>query len=410
LNLPFFIARRYLVSKKSNNAINIISWISVIAIAIGTAALVIILSFMNGLTGLVQSLYNSFDPDIEVTYVKGKNFIPSEDKLQQIKNIKGVKYICFSIEDIALLKYGNKQTVATVKGVSGDFFKMTRFDTMIYEGNKVLKTKNTNFAIVGKGIAYQLSANIKDFITPLVLYSPRRGKTGGINLAESYNEEQVTPGSYFSINDEFDYKYVVVDLEVARTLFDYEKEISSLEIGLENVSYSADVTDEMKKLMGADFQVKNRFQQNKALFSTLETEKLWTFVILVFILIVATFNIIGALTMLIIEKKKDIITLANIGADASFIRKIFMTEGVLITFIGALIGLLIGFLFCYGQTQFKWVTFDEGFVTDAYPVDVQLKDFLMILGAVFLIGSIAAWFPVRFFTKENALEKFRTEI
>ncbi|MBC7862587.1 MAG: ABC transporter permease, partial [Bacteroidia bacterium] len=211
MNLSFFIARRYLVSKKSNNAINIISSISVGAIAISTAAIVVGLSFMNGLTGLVQSLYNSFDPDIEITAAKGKSFVPDEKSIEEIKKIPGVKYVCFAIEDQALLKYGDKQTIATVKGVSKDFIRMTRFDTMCYEGNKVLKTSTQNFAMIGKGIAYQLSTNIKDYQTPLSLYAPHRGRKMALSAEEAFIEEKVIPGSIFSINDEFDFKYIVVD-------------------------------------------------------------------------------------------------------------------------------------------------------------------------------------------------------
>ncbi|MBC7862346.1 MAG: ABC transporter permease, partial [Bacteroidia bacterium] len=195
-----------------------------------------------------------------------------------------------------------------------------------------------------------------------------------------------------------------------KNLFDCDKQVSAIEIGLEDVRQSDDVQGKISSLMGSDYLLKNRFQQNKALFSTLQTEKLWAFVLLIFILVVATFNIIGALTMLIIEKKKDIVTLSNIGADGNFIRRIFMTEGLLITFIGALIGLALGLLFCFLQMKFAFVKFAEGFVTDAYPMDIQAKDFLFILLSVFCIGVIAAWFPVRFFTKKNALDKFRLEV
>jgi lipoprotein-releasing system permease protein len=410
LNIPFFIARRYIVSKKSNNAINIISWISVGAVAIGTAALVIILSFMNGLTGLVKDLYNSFDPDIEITTVKGKTFIPDSLTVQKIRNIPGVKYLNFSIEDVALVKYGDKQTIATVKAVGEDYIRMSGLDGRMEDGFPVLKASDGYYIIMGKGIVYQLGVNVHDKFSRVSLFTPKKGRAAVFNPEDALIEEKLQPGGYFSINDEFDFKYVLIPIESARTLFEYEKEISTIDIGLDDDRRSDEVQSKIKTIVGEGFYVKNRFEQNKTLFNTLKSEKLIVFIVLAFILIVATFNIIGSLIMLIIEKKKDIVTLNNFGAGIKLIRKIFMTEGLLITLTGAISGLLLGTAFCILQDKFHLVTLEgAGTVTSYYPVDMQPGDFVAVIIGVFSIGVLAAWFPVRFLTKESVIDKFRVE-
>ncbi|HWY34081.1 MAG TPA: ABC transporter permease, partial [Nitrosopumilaceae archaeon] len=227
MNLALYIAKRYIVSKKSNNAINVISWISVSAIAVGTCALVIVLSGMNGLTGLVENLYNAFDADIEITSSKGKVFIPDSTLIKKIKSIDGVIYINPTIEDNALLKYDDKQTLATIKGVSTDFFKMSRFDTLIFEGKYFTKEKNNYFTILGKGVAYRLGVNLNNAFVPVSMYSPKRGKSSSINPEDAFIESKVYPSGLFTINDEFDFKYAIIDVEAARNLFGYFNEVST---------------------------------------------------------------------------------------------------------------------------------------------------------------------------------------
>lgn len=402
MNLSLYIAKRYIVSKKSTNAISIISWISVVAIAVGTAALIIVLSGMNGLTGLVQGLYNSFDSDLEVKAVKGKSFIMTEDLNKKIKVINGIEDVAYCIEDKALLKYDEKQTIVTIKGVSKQFESITRFDTLIYEGKYNLRQGNAYYGILGKGVAFRLGVSITDIFDPITLYSPKRGKSKTFNPAEAFNEYKIYPSALFSINDEFDFKYALVDIDLAKQLFDYaDNEVSSLEIKCAPGANLEQTQAELIKVIGKDFIVKNRFQQNEMLFKTLQSEKLWTFIILVFILIVATFNIIGALTMLIIEKKKDIVILNHLGADTKLIRNIFMMEGFLITVIGAVIGLVLGSTLCWLQIKFGFIQFDEGYVVETYPVKVMWQDFVAIIGVVMLIGFFAAWYPVRIFTNKS---------
>lgn len=401
MNFPFFIAKRYLVSKKSHNAINIISGISVVAITIGTAALVIILSALNGLTGLVESLYNSFDADIRITIAEGKTFDPNSLEFQSLKKIKGVKYFTEVIEENALLKYNDQQSLATIKGVSPEFVNATRFDTLVQNGTFDLKRNGVDHAVLGIGVAYLLNVNMGDMYSPLSVYAPKRGNVTSINPEDAFNEERAYVSGIFSINDDFDKRYVIVPIDFARRLLDYKTEVSAIELALEPKANVKKIKEEVKAAIGDKFVVKDRYEQNELLFKTLKSEKLWTFIILVFILVIATFNVIGSLTMLIVEKKKDITILWNMGADLQQIRKIFLMEGMMITFLGALAGLVLGLIICWMQIQFKMVRFSEGYVVDAYPIRIQLSDLGLILLVVMLIGLFAAWYPVRVFTRRH---------
>lgn len=398
MNFPFFIAKRYLVSKKSHNAINIISAVSVAGVCIGTMALIIVLSAFNGLSDLVESLYNSFDPDIRITVKQGKTFDASSAELASLKQLKGIAYYTEVVEGNALLKFNDKQCVATIKGVSNQFGQMSGFDTLVREGVFDISKNNV---IIGKGIAYVLQTGSRDMFSPISVYAPKRGNINSINPEDGLNEMKVYSAGEFAISDEFDYKYVIMNIDRARALLDYKNEVTSIELSLQKGQDPEAVQQEISKLLGDKYEVKNREQQNVLLYKTLRSEKLWTFIILVFILIIATFNVIGSLTMLIIEKKKDITILHNMGADIQLIRRIFLVEGMLITFIGAFTGLFLGTLICCLQRWFSLVKFDEGYVVDAYPISFHLVDFIAIVSAVMLIGFFAAWYPVRVFTKKH---------
>ncbi len=403
MNLSFFIAKRYLVSKKSNNAINIISWISIIAISITTAALIIILSAMNGLTSVVANLYHALEPDLKITATNQKYISEKKTIESKLKSINGINTISYSIEENALIKLEDKQAIITIKGVDEDFKNITRFDTVIKEGKYQLFYNTQYYGVFGRGVAYQLDINVNDFVSPISIYAPIRGKTESLNPEDAFNKLSITPAGIFSLNDDFDFKYVLIDLKAAQQLFNCSESFSSIEISVKNHSDLKIIQNEIQLLLGKNYTVKTRFQLNDILFKTLETEKLWTFLILVFILIIATFNIIGALTMLIIEKKKDIKTLYNLGANQKFIRTIFMKEGLLITTIGALTGLLIGLIICILQQQFHFVTFDDQSVITYYPIEMKIQDFIWIFSVVLLIGFIAAIYPIRLFTKNDLI-------
>jgi len=395
LNLSFFIARRYLISKKSNNAINIISWISIIAIAITTGALIVILSAMNGLTGAVAGLYNTFEPDLKITAAKGKYFTADEALVQKIKTIEGVEAVSKTYSDKALIKNNEKQTLVSVKGVDDNFTNVTKVDSSMVEGKYQINQKKS-FIVLGRGVANTLGVNIMEISSELSLLSPNKGKTSSLNAQDNFTQVYLTPNGVFSLNDEFDYQFVFVSLKTARELFSDSIRISAIEIKCSNTE---EVQEKLLAMMGNNFVIKNRYQLNDVLFKTLETEKLATFIILAFILIIATFNIIGALTMLIIEKKKDIKTLFSLGADLALVRNIFMREGFLITGVGATIGLVLGLFVCWLQIKFHLVTFGDQFVIPYYPIELQTKDFVWIFCLIMLIGFFAALYPVRFFTK-----------
>ncbi len=394
-------AWRYLFSKKSNNVINLISWIALIAIAFTTAAFVIIISIMNGFTSVVGDLYNAAEPDIKISSKTGK-YISNDSLL--IKNLRqrcvDIKYISTSISNQALLKYGDKQMLVTVKGVDSYYNKVTKIDSLIQDGHYVLKESNHYFGFAGAGIASQLQINITNQIEPPIIYSPKRVRNTN-TPSDMVNEKPIYLAGTFTLNDDFDYKYLFCDLNFAQDLFDCENKISSIEIALIQKANLEENQKLIQSILGNNFDVKNRFQLNEVLFKTLETEKLWTFLILSFILLIATFSIISALTMLIIEKHTDIQTLYALGCDKQKIEGVFMTEGFLITFGGACVGLLMGVLLCWLQIQFHFIRFEKNYVIPYYPVQVQFSDMVKILVVLLVIGFLAAIYPVRIFTKEK---------
>lgn len=299
------------------------------------------------------------------------------------------------------MKLDDKQAIVTIKGVDDEFKNLTQFDTVVIEGTYRFSHNNQYYGVFGRGIASNLDINVNDFISPISIYAPVRGTVESINPEDAFNKISISPAGIFSLHDDFDYKYVLIDLKAAQTLFDCPDSFSIIEISVNDKTELETIQEKLQEKLGTQYQIKNRFQLNDVLFKTLETEKLWTFLILAFILVIATFNIIGALTMLIIEKKKDIKTLYNLGADQKFIRNIFMQEGFLITAVGAISGLVIGLVICLFQQHFHLVEFDKESIVPYYIIELQIKDFIWILGVVMVIGFLAALYPVRVFTKND---------
>lgn len=353
---------------------------------------------MNGLTGTVANLYNVFEPDLKITAAKGKYFKADEKLISEIKNIEGVQFISRTLSDKALLKNIDKQALVTIKGVDENFSRVAAIESCVEDGVYGLNVTGKNNILLGRGIANQLQINIREFVNELSIFSPVKGKNSSLNPDDNFNQVYCTPTGVFSLNDEFDFQFAFVNIETAKKVFDEPDKISAIEILCDKNKYE-DVQTILQERLGDKFIVKNRYQLNDVLFKTLETEKLATFIILAFILIIATFNIIGALTMLIIEKRKDIKTLYSMGASINLIRNIFMREGFLISGVGAIIGLLLGLLVCWLQIQFHLVKFGDEFIIPYYPIELQLKDFIWIFGLIMLIGFFAALYPVRVFTK-----------
>jgi len=404
LNFPFYIARRYLFAKKTRHAINIISGISVGGVTIGTMALIIILSAFNGLDNLVRSLFSTFDPDLKITVAEGKTFSSEHENITKLKEHEGILYLSEVIEENALLRYGEKQYIATIKGVGDDFVKMSGIDSMIYDGEFLLKDQKNSYAIVGQGIASTLSMGL-NFITPIQIYVPKRTKNVILTPDKAFNRKYIFPSGIFAIQQDFDSKYIIVPIDFARELLDYTVELSSIELKIDP-SYNQDrVQKELQTLLGNEFEVKNRYEQQEFVYKIMQSEKWAIFLILTFILIIASFNIIGSLSMLIIEKKKDIETLRNLGANLKLIRKIFLLEGWMISILGAISGLILGSIICTLQQQFGLVKIQggESFVIDTYPVSMEIPDFLFVFLTVLLIGYLAAWYPVRYITRKFIL-------
>ncbi len=404
MNLPLFIARRYLVSKKSHNAINIISGVALGGIAIGTMALIIVLSAFNGISNLVRSLYNSFGADLQITVAKGKTFIPNGPKFESIKHYEGVNYFTQVLQDRALLKFNDQQTLAMIKGVSKEFSPMTNFDTLMRQGSFALQKGQLDYGVFGRGVGYMLNiAQTNADYYSISCYAPKRGiQQGFVNPEDAITEMHIYPAGMFSINDDFDYQYVITSIGFTRRLFDYkDSSVSSIELGIAKNADIEKVKQKIRGTLGNDYKVKDRYEQNEMLFRTLKTEKLLTFIILAMVLVIATFNIVGSLSMLILDKEKDIDILWKMGVDNNSIQKIFLYEGLLITFIGASIGLVIGTAICLVQIHFKLIHFSSGFVVDAYPVSLQFMDYLYVFGAVLIIGFFSSWYPVRVFAKKG---------
>lgn len=354
---------------------------------------------MNGLTSVVADLYNVFEPDIRITAAKGKYFSDDGKLLAEISGIKGVKIVSRSVKDKVLIKNIDKQALVTIKGIDENFNKITKIDSAIIEGEYGLNNKERKSIILGRGVANQLHVNMNVFVNEVSLFSPVRGKAESLNPDDNLNQVYCAPSGIFSLNDELDDQYAFVSLETAKSLFDVPHLISAIELSCEK-NKTKEVQEILKEKLGSDYNVRNRYELNDVLFKSLETEKLATFIILAFILVIATFNIIGALTMLIIEKRKDIKTLYSLGAHLGLIRNIFMREAFLICGIGALIGLLLGLFVCWLQIEFHLVSFGDGeFIIPYYPIQLQLKDFIRIFGLIMLIGFFAALYPVRVFTK-----------
>ncbi len=401
MNFPLYIAKRYLIAKKSHNAINIIAAISLSGIAVGTMALIVILSVFNGFDNVVKSLINSFNPDIKIMLAEGKTFSTDKIIINRIKEIKGVAEVAEILEDRALLRYDEKQTIAIVKGVSPEYQSVSGIDSMIVEGTFTLSSQNYPFAVVGKGIDIFLNI-ILNSPRQMGIYVPKRSGQVSFNPEKAVNRKFLNVSGVFLIEQDFDTKYIFVPLAFAQELFEYPGKISALEVKLEPKSNHQFIQQQIQQLLGNDFIVQNRYQQNEVFYKTMQMEKWAIFLILVFILVIASFNIIGTLTMLILEKKTDIHTLFNIGASEKIINRIFLFEGWLVSIIGAILGLVIGLIICWIQSEFEIIKLQGSgtFIIDAYPVLVKPIDVLLTTFAVILIGFLTAWFPVKFVTQK----------
>ena len=401
MRLSLYIAKRYLFAKKSRNAINVISSVSVTGVAVGTMALIIILSVFNGLEVLVKSIFNTFDPDLKVTAVEGKAFVADTSMLQLLSNINGVACYSKTIEENALLKYDEKQFIATIKGVDDNYTRISRIDSAMWDGKFMLKSENgRSWAVPGIGIAQYLGIRL-NFVNPILIYVPRRSAESETDPEKAFSRDFVYPSGIFQVEQSYDSKYLFLPLDFARNIIERPGMTGAIEIKLKEGFNAGNIQKQVAKLFGSGFVVQNRFQQQELFFKVMQSERLAIFFILTLILIIASFNIIGSLTMLIIEKERDIEILKSLGANNNLIRKIFILEGWMISIIGAAAGLVLGFIVCMLQQKYGFIKLNsESLIMNSYPVVIKLKDFVIVPATVLLIGYWAAWYPVRYLTKK----------
>ena len=398
MNFSFYIARRYLFSRKKTNLINLISAISVVGLVVGTMGLIIGLSGYNGFDSLIKSLFSSFDPELRITIKEGKTFSTAGASFDALRRLPGVAYYAEIVEDNAMLRYNDRQVFATIKGVSEDYLQFSGIDSMITQGEFKLKDASNNYAVLGEGIAYNLAIGIQQ-PEPISVYVPKKGRENAVLPSGNFIQKLIYPSGVFSIQQEIDTKYVIVPIGFAREIFELPEKVSAVELKLKKGTTEKEMKTTIMALLGNDFDVKNRYQQHDYLYKTMLSEKYATYLILILILVIASFNIIGSLTMLILDKKEDIAILQSMGADKRTIRNIFLFEGWLISFLGAILGTLAGLAICQAQISYGLVKLSgkaSSFVIDAYPMKIVSTDILLVLLSVSLIGFLAAWYPVRF--------------
>lgn len=400
-SFPFYIARRYLVSKKSTNVINIISGISVAGMTIGTMALLIILSVFNGLDGLIKSLFSSFDPQIKISLNEGK-FAQSDSSLfQKLQNVHGIADFCLVIEDKALIRYGKTESIALVKGVDKNYTRVSGLDTMLFDGDWLLKDGDLSNAIVGRALANRLNVGL-GFINPLLFYRPDPEARPG-DYEHAFIRQYAFPAGIFSVQQEIDESYILVPIDFARDLFKKKNSFSSIEIKLKDEAETQQVKNELQNIFNPEkYKIQDRFEQKELLYKTINSEKLIAFLIISFVLLIASFTIISSLSMLIINKKEDINILRALGASWKKIRSIFFIEGFSISLIGGSLGIILGLIFCFIQDRYGIIPLqgDGAFIVEYYPVKILSSDLLFISGTIIIIGFIAAWYPVRYLTRK----------
>lgn len=399
MRLPLLIARRYLLGKRSQKAINIITSISIVVMIVVTAAMVVVLSTMNGVSALVDSIYSPFDQDITITPANGKTLVKDERALSQIRALEEVESSSYFIEENVLLKCGDQQVVGTLKGVEESYLEMADMQKHLYAGKSHLIRGDNEFVIMGIGLKVDLNVPLNDGVfKPLQIMAPIRGKKLSKFRQAAFEKETAAVSGAFSMNMEYDTKYVLAPLSLASRVLHYDSLANGLELKLHDVTQMDELADRISNRLGQDYIVKTRYQKNALMYQTNKSEKYFTFLVLLFIALIGAFNIIASLTMMMIEKKKDMHMLTSMGATAPTIRSIFFYEGLLIALIGTTIGISLGLLICYLQQQFGVVSL-SGSIVDAYPVKILWQDLVLVFVSITMIGIVASWIPLRSLSK-----------
>ena len=413
MNFPFYIARRYLFSKKSHHAINVISGVSVCGVALATLALVCTLSVFNGFQDLVSMMFTAFDPEIKITAANGKVFDSQNEQIQLLRELPEIEVFSESLEDNAMVQYKGRQTMVVIKGIEENFNQLTAIDSILYgRGEWILQDEVVDYAVPGIELVSVLGTGIR-FLDPLEVYAPKRGvKINVANPSTSFQSSYLhSSGLVFAVNQQkYDASYILTSLSFARELFQYETEVSSIELKLAANADIKKVKSKIQRMLGTDFLVLDRYEQQADTYRIMEVEKLISYVFLSFILLIACFNVIGSLSMLIIDKRNDVVTLRNLGANNRVISFVFLFEGYMITFFGALIGIGLGLILCFIQQESGVIPLGSGasagaFVVDAYPVSVYATDVVLVLITVLVTGFLSVFFPVRYLTRRLLVQK-----
>lgn len=393
-----FIGLRYLFSKKKHHAINVISIISMLGIMVSSAALIIVLSVFNGMEGLVRTSFNSFNPDYQILPKEGKVFSMDTFPMGKLRALDGVQELYEVLSDVTLMTYNEKQLLVSVKGVSPDYLKATGIDTLLIDGNASLMFSEGPCAVMGAIAAGNIQLNLYS-PEQLKVFYPKRLLKNFSDPTKAFNIDYVIPSGVFASYTEYDEKYVFVPLDFARNLMNYETEVTSVELKLRKSQDYAKIRHSIEDLIGNQYVLKDKYQQEESLYKTMKSEKLMVFVILAFILVVAGFNMIGTLSMLIIEKKDDLSVLYAMGARKSLVRRIFLVQGTAISLFGGLVGLLLGMLICFLQMKFHIVGLGDGssgYLINYYPVNMEFADFVLVLLTILIISIITSSIPIRY--------------
>ena len=412
MRLPLFIANRYLLAKKSHNLINIITWISILGISVGSFALIVVLSAFNGLEKVISSMNSRLTPDLQIAPTKGKTINLTAFPLGQLKEILGVEYVVPTITEDALFRANDKQHIGQVKGVGHEYQNIDRLNEIIFgsEGLQLADDEEHSFAVPGAGVAWYLGINAYNPYAMVRVYVPKRGNASQMSLENSFNSDVVTVRSVFSTEQELDEKLVLVPFDMLSELLEYEDKATNVEVFTTQNAEINKVKKSVSAIIGANYSVKNQQEQQETLYKIMRSEKWAVYVILTFILILATFNVVGSLSMLMIDKRKDTEILKAMGADNSLIQRIFLNEGLLISVAGGIIGLLLGIVLVLLQQQFGFIKFGTGggnYVVDAYPVLLKLKDVLLIFATILVVGCTSALLTVRHAMRKADNQKSR---
>lgn len=400
MNLPLFIARKYFLSKKKKNFINIISIISMVGVAVGTMSLIVGLSFFNGLEDILRNLYGTFDPQVKVEPVRGKTFVVTDNLIDSVEAVPGVATVTEVIEDYVLASYNDTQMVVKIKGVSDNFISQHRLDSYLVQGELLFRKDGAPRAIIGRGVQYALSISANNDFLSLQLHYPKNVNPGSLSPSSYFNKQGILPAGFFAIEKQIDENYIFVPLDFARDLTGFENKRTSLEIQLKEGFTPEGVQPELKALFGQEFRVLTSEEQHSDLFKILKVEKLFVFITFSFIVVVASFNIFFSLSMLALEKKKDVAILYALGATNTLIKKIFITEGALIGLFGAFLGIFLGLTLSYVQQKFGIVSLGmQTSITDAYPVVIKPWDVALTAISSVLITFLASYRPAFLATK-----------